>query len=73
MMHTGSMGKIGRRCYFNFIILPYFHYNYFYPAHLFIHFQVSAAVRNRSAEMAESLYNMNRVHKYQPCLLFQHF
>jgi hypothetical protein len=31
---------------------------------IYLNFQVAAAVRNRSIEMVEALYNMNRVNQY---------
>lgn len=68
MKDTGSMGKTGRRC--NFIIFCSF---FFLPLPLVLllfsilinlfGFQVASVVRNRSTEMVEALYNMNRVHE----------
>jgi len=56
---------------FWFSLSPSYHYHFklhrlllFSFILIYLNFQVAAAVRNRSIEMVEALYNMNRVNQY---------
>lgn len=64
-------------CFFIFLLLsfPFFCYIscYYSPfLSVYFNFQVAAAVRNRSIEMVEALYNMNRVNQYYGSLVCSH-